>query len=358
MRTTTVWRLSVAAVAVGAMASGAAGQIVTGNEVGPAANVKTFGDVAGNSLTSTFLPYGVGFTGGVRVAAGDIDGDKIPDVITGVGTGSSHVKVFSAPSGVEIRSFFAYAGFAGGVFVAAGDVNNDGRADVVTGTDAGVSPHVKAFDGVNGSEIRSFFAYGGNFAGGVRVAAGDVDGDGFADIVTGAGAGGNSHVKAFSGATGIELRSFFAYDNFSGGVFVAAGDVNHDGLADIVTGADEGAPPQVKVFDSATGQTIRSFFAFAPGFTGGVRVASADLNGDKFADIIAGAGANGAGHVKVFDGATGNVIGDFLAYGSSYTGGVFVGSGGVPGRVPEPAAAALFAAALLGVAPRLRSASV
>jgi hypothetical protein len=71
--------------------------------------------------------------------------------------------------------------------------------------------------------VRSFFAYNANFLGGVRVAAGDVDGDGRADIITGAGAGAQGHVKVFNGQTGAEIRSFFAYGpNFTGGVYVAS----------------------------------------------------------------------------------------------------------------------------------------
>jgi hypothetical protein len=59
-----------------------------------------------------------------------------------------------------------------------------------------------------------------------------------ADVTTGARAGGGPHVKVFHGATGGELRSFFASDSkYRGGVNVAVGDVNGDGRADIVTGA-------------------------------------------------------------------------------------------------------------------------
>ena len=213
-------------------------------------------------------------------------------------------------------------------------------ADIITGTDSG-SSHVKVFDGLTGSESSSFFAYSG-FTGGVRVGTGDLNGDGFADIITGAGPGASGgHVKVFDGLTGAQIRSFFAYPSFTGGVFVSGGDVNGDGFADIITGTDAGSS-HVKVFDGLTGSEIRSFFAYS-GFTGGVRVGTGDLNGDGFADIITGAGPGASGgHVKVFDGLTGAEIRSFFAY-PSFAGGVFVAgsNAAVPQTVPEPTSAVL-----------------
>jgi len=105
-------------------------------------------------------------------------------------------------------------------------VNGDGFADIVTGAGPGGTAHVRVFDGTTGSQISgalgSFIAYPG-FIGGVRVAAGDLNGDGSADVITGAGPGGSPHVRVFDGASTTELLSFFAFDaTFGGGVFVAA----------------------------------------------------------------------------------------------------------------------------------------
>jgi hypothetical protein len=96
------------------------------------------------------------------------------------------------------------------------------EADIITGAGAGsVGGHVKAFDGATGALIRSFFAYDG-FGGGARVGSGDVTGDGVPDIITGAGPGAaGGHVKVFDGATGALVRSFLAFDGFDGGVYVA-----------------------------------------------------------------------------------------------------------------------------------------
>ena len=269
-------------VGVSLLASTASAGVIVGADNGSSTHVKVFAGTTNTEIAS-FFAYPGAAPDGVRVAGGDVNGDSISDVITGVaGAGQGHVKVFDGASGAELRSFFAYAGGTpNGVYVGAGRINADAAFDIITGVDAGPASHVKAFDGATGAEIRSFFAYPPAFLGGVRVAGGDVNGDGFDDIVTGAGNGGSGHVKVFDGVTGAEVRSFLAFGGgYSGGVFVAAGDVNDDGLAEIVTGADEGFGPTVHVYDGASGLILASTTAYAPAFTGGVRVAVGDVDGD------------------------------------------------------------------------------
>ncbi len=247
----------------------------------------------------------------------------------------------------------------GGVHVAVGDVNNDGTPDIITASGPGGGPHIKVFDGVTGLKLHSFFAYEPQFTGGVFVASGDVTGDGFADIITGAGAGaaGGPHVRVFDGVTGAPTAGFFPFDpDFTGGVRVAVGDVNGDGQDDIITGAGVGGGPHVRVFDGHTaGQlpptgsindTLADFLAFDTGFTGGVFVAAGDINGDGLADIITGAdvdGSDNGGHVKVFDSIrlprfvvglpvpTEDVVLDFFAFNTAFSGGVRVAASDLSG---------------------------
>jgi hypothetical protein len=296
--------LAATLLSLAGFAASAHAQLIIGAGSGQSL-IEFQGDAAASKSFQAFP----GFQGGVRVAAGDVDGDGTADVLAtpyGGGATGGHVKVFSGKDSTELRSFFAFGGFQGGVSVAAGDIDGDGIADIVAAPDSpnAFNGHVKVFSGKDSSLLRSFFAFNG-FQGGVHVAAGDLDGDGRDDLFTVAGPGGNGHVKVFSGSNGTQLASFFAFPGFSGGVRVAAGDLNGDGRADVITAAGPGGGPHVKVFDGKTGTELLSFFAYDAAFSGGVNVAVGDVTGDGLNDIITGAGPGGGPHIKVFDGQTG-----------------------------------------------------
>lgn len=159
---------------------------------------------------------------------------------------------------------------------------------------------------------------------GVSVAAGDLDGNGFAEIITSAGPGGAPQVNVYASRTYGLLSSFLAYaPQFTGGVYVAVGELTGDTFAEIITGAGSGGGSQVNVFNSQSLQLLTSFFAYAQGFEGGVRVGACDFNGDGVDEIITGAGPGGGPHVKVFDFDL-TLVDQFFAGDVGFLGGVFV----------------------------------
>jgi len=104
------------------------------------------------------------------------------------------------------------ANFTGGVYVAVAEVDNDGADDIVTDPGPGGGPHVKVFDGSTGPSTATDDVWidgkiitaennAAGFIGGVRVATGDVNGDGTPDIITAPGPGGGPHVKVFDGTS-------------------------------------------------------------------------------------------------------------------------------------------------------------
>lgn len=264
------------------------------------------------------LPFGP-YEIGINIAMGNFDSS--PDIETVVGAGSKggpHVKIYK-DTVFTGQQFFAYnQAFTGGVDVAAGDVDGDGIDEIITGAGPGGGPHVQVFK-ADGTVVSSFFAYDARFAGGVRVAAGDVDGDGNAEIITGPGAGGGPNVKVFK-ADGRIIGSYFPFNpQFRGGVDVAVGDLSGDTKAEIVTAAGPGGGPHVRTMsyagDTATPVNyIADFFAYdATTFQGGVRVSvgNVQLSSVK-SEILTVPDSAGGPHIKMFNGSGGFIKGDMF----------------------------------------------
>jgi len=225
----------------------------------------------------------------------------------------AEVRALEIGTGATRWAVNPFDGFMGTVSIAVGDINGDGFDDVVVGAGPGAGPRIVVLNGLDGSQLASFFAFAPGFKGGVSVATADFNGDGFGDIVIGAAAGGSSHVKVIDGRTFQDLRSYFAFSrDYTFGVRVAAGDVNGDGHPDVLVGAGEGGTPQFRVFDGVTGAIIRDGIAFSPEFTGGISISVGDVDGDGFADVILGAGSSGNPHVKVFSGLNGALLASFF----------------------------------------------
>ena len=322
--------------------------IVTGPGEGPenAPLVRVFDPADTSEPVHEFLAYGVNKYG-VNVACGDLDNDGTAEIVTGAGPGAvfgPQVRGFE-PDGTPLAgnaiNFLAYGTNKYGVNVTCGDLNGDGCAEIITGAGPGevFGPHVRAFDCSGGTAQTipgiSFFAYN-TPRWGVNVASGDIDGDGFAEIITGAGPGEvfGPHVRAFNydGAAlaPIAAVSFFAYGTNRFGVRVACGDIDGDGMDEILTAPGPGDifGPHIRAFnyDGATLSPIAavSFVAYEDYYEYGATVGAVDLDGDGYDEILTGPGPGAAFQARVrawdFDGVAPlvpmeNI--DFMAYDPS-----------------------------------------
>src|SRR5262249_15385207 len=158
---------------------------------------------------------------------------------------------------------------------------------------------VRVFSGADASQMFEL-SLESDFNGGVRVAGGDVNGDGYADVVVAAGPGGPPRVCVFDGKTHMAFQDFFADSpNGRAGLQVAAGDLDHDTKADIATVSEGGST--VRVFRGKDNASVGQFAAFTSESTGGARLALGDFDGNGSGDVAAGYGPGG-GLVRLLDG--------------------------------------------------------
>ncbi|MDW8438348.1 MAG: integrin alpha, partial [Chloroherpetonaceae bacterium] len=272
------------------------------------------------------------FFGDAVASAGDVNGDGFSDVIVGAyffdspqtNAGAAFVYHGSASGLSATANWTAVSNQAGAFFgdavASAGDVNGDGFSDVIVGA--------SFFDNGHDDEGRAF-VYHGSASGlsatanwtaesnqafarfGISVAsAGDVNGDGYSDVIVGAWRftnGETNEGRAFvyhGSASGLSTTpNWTAESNQTGAEFgysaASAGDVNGDGFSDVIVGAylfDNGETDEGRAFvyhGSASGLSATANWTAESNQTDaqfGASVASAgDVNGDGFSDVIVGA---------------------------------------------------------------------
>jgi hypothetical protein len=324
--------------------------LVIGTDQGGAPRV-TVRFLDGGHDNFTFMAYEAGFTGGVRVATADLvspgsgtsfNPDGTPDIITAPGPGRvGEVRIFNGTApGAPVESLFPFGNtYAGGVFVAVADVTGDGVPDIIMGSGIGIAAEVRIFDFANQRFLpTNIFPYVGTFKNGVHVAAGDMNGDGRAEVVTAPANGIAPIVRVFNvnfnAVTGNDapslLRSILAYaSSYTGGVWVAA----EDNI--IVTGPGLNSTPVVKVFNGS-GILQGSFQAYTfQQAANGVRVALCELDDtgqstgvpDTLPEIVTAPGPGSQPLVRYFHSTSPfseYATFGFWAFEPNYNGGLFI----------------------------------
>ncbi len=284
-------------------------------------NIK-LSDISGNKIDEFNINELV--KNGAKVASGDISGSGDSEIVVALQKGQKPELLIFNRDKKLIGRFFAYdPNFLGGMSLALADLDGNGKKEIIVGAGPGGGPHVRIFDH-RGNLKGQFFAHDVNFRGGVNVAAGDIDGKGNNQIVVALGKGSDPAVKIFD-RRGNLLGVFLAYEkSFLGGVNVAVANI--DGRADkkheIIVTPGPGRAPEIKVFSNHA-ELKTSFLAFRSSWQLGVSVSAGDLNNNGLAEIVVGALAGGDPQIRVFSGK-GNLLDSFYAWEDKYSGGVNV----------------------------------
>jgi hypothetical protein len=305
-------------------------------------------DAVSHQLKYTLNPFGAGFVNGMHVATGDVNGDGTPDIFIAEGqVGFPVVAIYDGANGQLIRKLQAFDNtYRSGAYVSLADLNGDGKADLVVSRGQGGSGTVAVYSGadlinnaiVNPTPIWQFTPYGTTFLGGVSVAAFTNNGTGF--IATAPVVGMQSWVQVYNFNTKVQTARFLAYNSgYTQGMTVVAGDVNGDGIADIVTAPNQSSAKSilnggglVEVFGGdATATTFMLTQTITPYTTtpsAGIHITLDDVNKDGVLDIITAPGSttnNVSPPIKAFDGTTGADLTSWDWTNTDFLGGVFIG---------------------------------
>ncbi|HVK17820.1 MAG TPA: VCBS repeat-containing protein, partial [Fimbriiglobus sp.] len=240
-------------------------------------------------------------------------------------------------------SVFSSSSYTGVVEVAVGDVTGDGVADIAVVTNEG-RPRARVYRGGDFARLVDFrpISGSGTYQGRPRVDLADVNADGLADLVVSGRYSTGTHVAGYTGSSlryrTTPTRAFAPFvltgSGFEEGANLAAGDLNGDGYADLVFGSGWGASRVLALSGqdlarSGTRTTLVDFTPAGSGYENGVRVGLHDLDGDGQADLLLGSGSGSGGRVTGYLGkdlsTTGPSIALDLTVYAGYTGGLYVG---------------------------------
>lgn len=286
-----------------------------------------------SQLKKSFLAYPENNRNGADVAVGDFTGDGSQEIAIGAGRNSGpHVRIFSETGALKGLDFFPFKPeYHGGLSIAAGDVTGDGRAELVVAPRTEAQARIRVYKTNAQREIvADFLAYPESFQGGANVTLGDFNGDGKAEIAVAPGNAGAPLIRIFD-QNGRSLgKDFYAFGKEDkGGASVAAADFDGDGIDELIVGHGPYGEPWVKTYrvDQKDEVVVGTWLAFGRGFRGGVKVAAADLDHNGRDEVLVAPGPGGGPNIRGFTPTGTPYKVNNMVYGGDFRGGFNLAAG-------------------------------
>ena len=283
------------------------GTIITMPDLGGTSQVRTLNNVGDPRFTPGFWAYEGDLKSGFNVTTGDLNGDGEDEIITAPKHGGApHIRIFDSAGNAKFTpGFYAYAEqIRCGIDLTTGDLDGNGKDEIITIPGEGCPAHVRIFNYLGEPTLYpGFYAYNENVKIGFRIAAGDLNGDGVDEIVTAPAKETPAQVRIFNYlGDSLFTPGFYAYGDIKTGADIGVGDLDANGKAEIVTIPGEGYPSHIRIFNYTGELTLNpGFYAYELNVRTGFHIAVGDINNDGLAEIIT-APQNGApSHIRILN---------------------------------------------------------
>jgi len=236
----------------------------------------------GTRVRNGFFTFDDKYQGGDRIAYVDLDRNGKRDLFVAHG---NRIEAWRDDGQKYFKIYPFTAGYIGKMNIALGDLQGFGLSEIFVAPSKGTSQPIKIY-GIYGDDRRvDFYPFGKNYTGGYGLAIGDVDGDGFQELVVGRG---GDKTQLYIYDRDLKLKKEFApfESNFKGGANVATGDLDGNKTDEIIVGRRDGGKPEIKVFDFFGKLLYQSFTAYNSLTNPSIDVKALDVDFDGKDDIV------------------------------------------------------------------------
>lgn len=241
----------------------------------------------GSRVRNGFFLFEDGYNGGDKIAHIDLDGDNIRDLLVVQG---SKIIAFRSDGQPFFKLYPYTVNYNGELRVAIGDLNNDGKKELYVAPSAGYPAPIQVYTLYGEITRDNWYPFGKKYTGGYSLAVGNLIGGGVNQLILGAGKDAKPSVYIYDYTFGDVINWLAFEPAFKGGVNVASGDVDGNGIDEVIVGAGKGKKPIIKIFNTSGKLLYPEFTAYSALNTPGIEVLSADVDFDGKDDVIGESG--------------------------------------------------------------------